>query len=89
MDKDTLAKVAAVLTTLREIVGPGEVVPASQIYMALGWDMMMYTSLVNIMSHNGWVKCTPSTVALTDAGVVLADKITQALERNRVNVGTK
>lgn len=73
--KETLAKMGAILCTLAEVVPNGEPVPASSIYLALGMNMMEYTSIIKMLVNTGYVSSTPSTIRITPKGKEIADRI--------------
>lgn len=77
---DQLSKIAAILCTIAESAPTGDPVPASPVYLALGMNMMEYTSLVNIMTSNGLIRATPSTLRLTLKGKQIADSISAEMQ---------
>ena len=66
--KQLIIKLAMIVSTLGETTEPGQSVPASTPYLALGSNLAEYTALARMGEHMGWLKTTPETVKLTPAG---------------------
>lgn len=66
--KRLVVKLAMIVSTLGESTNPGESVPASTIYLALGADLEEYNTLARMGERVGWLTTTPETVTLTDKG---------------------
>ena len=66
--KQLVVKLAMIVSTLGETTEPGQSVPASMIYLALGSNYQEYMTLARMGEHVGWLKTTPETVSLTPAG---------------------
>jgi len=76
--KQLIVKLALIVSTLGETTEPGQTVPASMIYLALGSNYSEYQAIASVGESVGWIKTTPETVSLTPAGRVKA-KAFQAL----------
>ena len=72
--KQLTIKLAMVVSTLGETTKPGESIPASTIYLALGSNLEHYNLLAGVGERMGWVKTTPETIGLTPAGRVKAQE---------------
>lgn len=70
--KRLVVKLAMIVSTLGETTEPGQAIPASMIYLALGSDLEEYNVIARMGEKVGWLTTTPETVKLTDAGRVKA-----------------
>ena len=71
--KQLIVKLALIVSTLGETTEPGQSIPASLIYLALGSSLSEYQSIASVGERVGWLKTTPETVTLTAAGRVKAE----------------
>ena len=63
-----ILNVVSIVATLGETTKPGESVPASSIYMALGSDYPAYWATVQAGERSGLLKITPERITLTELG---------------------
>jgi hypothetical protein len=66
--KQLIVKLALIVSTLGETTEPGQTVPASMIYLALGSNYHEFAVIAGAGEQVGWLKVTSETVALTPAG---------------------
>jgi len=66
--KQLIVKLAMIVSTLGETTEPGQSVPATMIYLALGSDYSEYQAISGVGASVGWLKLTAETVSLTPAG---------------------
>ena len=66
--KQLIVKLALIVSTLGELTKPGESIPASTIYLALGQNYHEWALIVGAGEQVGWLKSTAETVKLTSAG---------------------
>jgi len=77
-NKELTVKLAMIVSTLGETTNPGESIPASTIYLALGSNLEHYNLIAGVGERMGWVQTTPETIKLTPKGREMATKL-QAL----------
>ena len=68
MNKQLIIKLAMIVSTLGESTEPGQSVPASPLYLALGSNYSEFATIASVGEQVGWLKTTPERVKLTPAG---------------------
>lgn len=77
--KNTIAGVAALLTSLAETTKVGQYAVASMVYLAFGSDYDRYISVVAISESRRWIVSTGETITLTATGRTMAEKLTKVM----------
>lgn len=72
---ELVVKLAAVVSTLAETTNPGENVPASTIYLALGMELHTYESIVGVGTRAGLLNSSAYSVGVTEKGRELASRL--------------